>query len=166
MRVGLDLLLGRPFDREAATTALQRDLNEWLPTVAERFDTAAIRAVAMRTLDLDALVREGRAKEAFEAPTSALEDTPGAPSWFRDQRYGWLVMEAGAFEEAVASLKGTSRSRDRTLIEFALGRTYEGMGRAEEALDAYRTFLMRTAPADEQLGAVIYAREALVRLGG
>jgi len=47
-----------------------------------------------------------------------------------------------------------------------LGRTYEALGRTEEALEAYRVFLSRTEGADEEVGAVQVAREAVRRLGG
>ena len=69
------------------------------------------------------------------------------------------LLEAGEYEDAIRLLEGISQSDDRTLATFHLGRAYEAVGDRERALDAYRTFLTRTASADEQLGAVIHARK-------
>ena len=77
-----------------------------------------------------------------------------------------VAIDAGELDEAVRMLEGVSRANHRTLVKFRLGLVYEQLGDTTEAIDAYRTFLSRTAPADERLGAVREAREAVARLGG
>jgi len=79
---------------------------------------------------------------------------------------GRIAVESGHFEEARQALEGISRGEERTLTTYRLGRAYEGLGETAKALEAYRTFLSRTAPADEELGAVTRAQEAVTRLGG
>jgi tetratricopeptide (TPR) repeat protein len=79
---------------------------------------------------------------------------------------GLIALEAGAYDDAIRALETASRGYRRTLVKYHLGVTYEATGDTAKALDAYRTFLSRAAPADEQLGAVIQAREAVTRLGG
>ncbi|MDX1494693.1 MAG: hypothetical protein R3253_11565, partial [Longimicrobiales bacterium] len=166
LRVALDLAERRSTDVEAFRRWLDREMNEWLPRVAQMDDTVGIRRGMMAAFDADVLLAEGRPEEAYQIVMSLQDLTALEPPPDLVVRFGVIALEAGEYDHAIRALEGVSRGLERTLVKFHLGRAYEATGDTARAIDAYRTFLSRTAPADEQLGAVIQAREAVRRLGG
>lgn len=159
-RVQLDALLGRPVDEDAVLAEIDRQADGFLPLLAAEGDTTGVRDgfKAATLADLGLRDDSGRLREQ-----TSLDLEP--PAWVVGQ-VGRVALEGGRHAEAVEALEGIARSNERTITKLRLGRAYEALGRDQQALDAYRTFLSRAAPADEGLGAVAEAREAVARLGG
>jgi len=141
-------------------------MDAFLPQATAFMDTVGVRGSILAMSEADVLARAGRAVDGYALLEDAWELSASEPPSPLLARVAGIALEAGAYEDAIQTLEGISRSTERTLVKFRLGRAYEAIGDRAKALDAYRTFLSRTAPADEQLGAVIYAREAVTRLGG
>lgn len=165
-RFDLDLAMGRSVDIDAMRAWTDEQTNVWLPQLAQMDDTVGIREGTMVTLDAQLLFVSGQPGEAYRILTATDTLTDLELPVDIAANMGVMALEAGEYDDAIRLLEGVSRSEERTLAKFHLGRAYEATGDAARAIDAFRTFLSRTAPADEQLGAVIHAREALERLGG
>ncbi len=166
VRFDLDLAMGRTVDVDAMRDWVDEEMDEWLPGMAQLDDTVGIRQGELMFLDAIVLFASGRPEQAYEMITAVDTLTDLEPPVGVAASAALTAIEADEYEDAIRLLEGISRSDERTLAKFHLGRAYEAVGDRERALDAYRTFLSRTASADEQLGAVIHAREAVARLGG
>ena len=165
LRVELDAILGRPVDEEAAGRVLDAQADVFLPELAEEMDTTGIRDALESATLASARIHQGRVDEVYRSAGPPADRGLEPPSWIVARR-GWAALEVGEYAEAVQALEGISRSNERTIAKLRLGRAYEALGRDQEALDAYRIFLSRTASADEGLGAIAEARAAVARLGG
>lgn len=161
-RVQLDVLLGRPVDEDAVLAVIDRQADEFLPVFAAENDTTGIRE-AMEATTLTAIGLRDLRTDGWLSDRVSIDVEP--PAWVVGQ-LGRVALEGGRHAEAIQALEGIARSNERTITKLRLGRAYEALGRDQQALEAYRTFLSRAAPADEGLGAVARAREAVARLGG
>jgi tetratricopeptide (TPR) repeat protein len=166
LRLEIDDLLGRPIDAAAVAAWMEEEMDEFLPEIAAFTDTTGIRPSMLLFEEALSLERAGRAEEAFAVLERSRGLAPTEPPSNLTELAGRIALEAGELEAAVSMLEGVSRANHRTQVKFRLGMAYEELGDTAKALDAYNTFLSRTAPADEQLGAVIRAQEAVARLGG
>jgi tetratricopeptide (TPR) repeat protein/TolB-like protein len=161
----LDMARGRPREVQRDLARVEEELNDWLPQMAENMDTVGVRPGMRAFVEAEELAARGRADEAWDV-LAAVDSAEGPPPSYVTERYARIALDAGAYEAAIPALEGVSRGNQRSLVKFRLGVAYEAIGDTTKALDAYQTFLSRAAPADEQLGAVIQARDAVSRLGG
>lgn len=164
-RVDLDRFLGRDIDLDTYRSYMEDDTERVAGFLSARFDTVGFRGVASAFTEARMLAWTGdyEAAAALHAQTQGVAIEP--PNEVTVE-LGSIFLGAGQYEEAVRTLESSSRGFRRTYIKFRLGEAYEALGDTAQAIDAYRTFLSRSAPADEQLRAVDHARAALARLGG
>lgn len=158
-------LLGDAADAEASAAELDAMLDATLPQVATQIDTTGFREAIRAATETFGVVREGEFDAAFSRLSAAL-DAMAFPIGFEAQ-LGGLALAAERPDEAVEILEGATRAPDqRTHAKYLLGKAYEALGDHDRALDAYGTFLERTAAGDQDLPAIVLAKAAVERLGG
>lgn len=163
-RARLSVVRGDPGGFEAARATLTATLDEEIPAAAAAgLDTLGVRGALLDGLESRRLVQSGDVGSAYRLLARAVDATP--VNLGLDGELGWLAVEAGLWQDAIRILEGISRvPRERSTAKYLLGRVYETTGDDALALDAYRTFLSRTAGGDPDLPAVEHARAAVERL--
>ena len=80
--------------------------------------------MALAGLRSEEMSARGAWSEAFETLAPALDVVTERPPGIIGQ-LGLIALQSGRPQEAVDLLEGLSRSRERTMIKFRLGRAYE-----------------------------------------
>ena len=76
-----------------------------------------------------------------------------------------LYVTLGRHAEAAATLKELYRiNKGRWLTQYELGQIYQDMGRREDAIAAYNTFLGGWSEADEGLAQLVDAKRQMTKL--